>query len=176
MSKILIFLFLIFPFFSGKPAYRAHLYLESLSTRSTYAYQQTGSKGKVAFKYIEQGKYQLIAEFPQQGGKWIKEKRRHSTFTKSSYNPKNKTYYYQGNEGYFAVKLSGLKKIDKANIKGVFREKRGEEGIQIIITQLQATGNGANITISVKALTAAQFKRATDKIQDLSMISIPKVK
>jgi hypothetical protein len=164
---------LVIPFLGGKPTEQTNIYLNSIITREIVAFQQTGTKGKVNFKYLNVGSYELIAEFPQQEGKYIKEKRKYNTLTVSSYNPKNKTYYYQSYEGYFSVKFSGLKKIPKESIKAVFREQRGEEGFKVVLSEFKAINNGANITVSVKTLTAAQFKRATDKTKDLAIESIP---
>ena len=162
------------PFFGGKPVNNARIFLETNGGRKLVAFQETGSQGKAGFKFLDAGNYQLLIEFPQQEGKWLKEKQRNSTFTKASYNPKTKTYYYQGEEGFFLVKIRGTKKIDNETFKSVFREKRTDEGLQIIISQFQAKNKGAQISIIINVITAAQFKRFTDKIQrDISTISIP---
>ena len=54
---------------------------------------------------------------------------------------------------------------------------RGEDSNQIVISQFQTNKNGAQIALFIKALTAAQFKRATDKAgNDISTLSIPNMK
>lgn len=176
--KLLIFLFIIvIPFFSGKPAINAKVILEDNLGRTQFGYQSVGEKGKAAFQYLNDGNYRLIIEFPQQEGKWIKEKPRHSTFTKATFNPKNKTYYYQGTEGYFSVKFSQFRKIDRDNFKAVFKETRGKENRQTVVAEFNAKKNGAQVFLQIRKLKAAQFKRATDKIgNDISMISIKNIK
>jgi hypothetical protein len=178
--KLLIILFMgLIPFFSGKPVENAEITLDRGTGRKVVAFQQTGSQGKVAFKHLDAGNYRLMITFPQQEGKWVKERPRHSTLTKATYNPANKTYYYQAEEGFFAIKISGLKKVEKESFKPLFRENRTreeeeDESIQIIVSQFLAKNRGATISVAVKAITAAQFKRVTLKTGgDISTISIP---
>jgi len=178
--KLLIILFTgLIPFFSGKPVENAEITLDRGTGRRVVAFQQTGSQGKVMFKHLDAGNYRLMITFPQQEGKWVKEKPRHSTLTKATYNPANKTYYYQAEEGFFAIKISGLKKVEKESFKPLFRENRTreeeeDENIQIIVSQFLAKNRGATISVAVKAITAAQFKRVTLKTGgDISTISIP---
>jgi hypothetical protein len=178
--KLLIILFTgLIPFFSGKPVENAEITLDRGTGRKVVAFQQTGSQGKVAFKHLDAGNYRLMITFPQQEGKWVKERPRHSTLTKATYNPANKTYYYQAEEGFFAIKISGLKKVEKESFKPLFRENRTreeeeDESIQIIVSQFLAKNRGASISVAVKAITAAQFKRVTLKAGgDISTISIP---
>jgi len=119
----------------------------------------------------------LVIAFPQQEGKWIKEKRKHSTLAKATFNEKNKTYYYQGEEGYFSVKLKKVRKIDSGSFRAVFKENKGDAEQQIVIAEFIAKKNGAQFSLLIKKLTAAQFKKATDKVgNDISMISIPNIK
>lgn len=100
--RLLFLLFIsIIPFFSGKPAQNAKVILEDISGKREIGSQIVGEKGKATFQYLNEGSYRLAIEFPQQEGKWIKEKARHRTLTKASFNEKNKTYYYQGTEGFF---------------------------------------------------------------------------
>lgn len=178
--KLLIILFTgLIPFFSGKPVENAEITLDRGTGRRVVAFQQTGSQGKVMFKHLDAGNYRLMITFPQQEGKWVKEKPRHSSLTKATYNPANKTYYYQAEEGFFAIKISGLKKVEKESFKPLFRENRTreeeeDENIQIIVSQFLAKNRGATISVAVKAITAAQFKRVTLKTGgDISTISIP---
>ena len=172
--RILILLFIsVFTFFTpGKPVLNARIFLENNRGNQLIAFQQTGETGKASFKFLDAGNYQLSLQFPQQGGKWIKEKRRHRTLTKATFNENNRTYYYQGEEGFFSVKISGTKKINKENFKAVFHENEVEDGIRITIAQFRA-GQGAQLTVFIKAITAAQFKRFTEKVgNDISTISI----
>lgn len=173
MKHLPLIIILLFPFFKGKPVHEAYIYLDSAIKRESIAYQQTGFKGMATFKHLDLGRYDLIIEFPQQEGKWIKEKRRHITYTKASYNASKKTYYYQGAEGFFAIKISGLQKIEKESLQGVFRELRGEEENRIVVCRFHALRDGAAISVKINAITAAQFKRFTDKTKDLSTLSIP---
>ena len=173
--KLLILLFVTtFSIFTFKPAKNARVFLENAKGGEMVAFQTAGEKGRVAFNYIKEGSYQLNIFFPQQEGKYIKAKSKHVTLTKATYNPKTKTYYYQGLEGFFAVKFSGIKKIDSESFEVVFREKEGEEGLRIVVAQFKTKKSGAAIDITIKALTASQFKKATDKLgSDISTISIP---
>lgn len=175
MMKIsFLFFVLMIPFLSGKPVKNAKVFLENGNGRERIAFQQTGDLGKAAFQFLDAGSYRLLLEFPQQEGKWIKEKPRHSTLSKATFNPATKTYYYQAEEGFFAIKISGLKKVDKESFQALFRENRNDEGMQIIISQFQAQNRGAAISVSVKAITSARFKKMTDKaVGDISTISIP---
>lgn len=177
MKHILLILVIALPFFSGKPTPGVNLYLEDGQGSNLIAYKQTGEQGKVSFGFLDGRTYRLLVEFPQQTGKWIEEKPRHATLSKAAFNPKNKTYYYQGMEGYFAIKFSGLRKIEHEKFNPVFREIRMEEGIQIIVLQFQTQRNGGQVNVQVRTLTAAQFKRKAEKASnDLSMLSIPGIK
>ena len=174
MRNLLLLFISIFTFFTpGKPVLNARVFLESNRSNQLIAFQQTGETGKASFKFLDAGNYQLLLQFPQQGGKWIKEKRRHQTLTKATFNENNRTYYYQGEEGFFSVKISGTKKINKENFRAVFHENEVEDGVKIAIAQFRADKQGAQITVFVKAITAAQFKRFTEKLEsDISTISI----
>lgn len=176
--KILFFILITgFPFFAGKKTPGAGLFLESGSGREMIAFQESGEQGKVSFRFLDAGVYRLLIEFPQQTGRWIEEKPRHSTLAKASYSPQKKTYYYQGREGYFAIKFSGLKKIEPDNFQPVFREIRQEDRDQINVLQFKTRNRGGQINILVKTLTAAQFKRKAEKAEnDISLLSIPGIK
>lgn len=170
---LLLSVFLIFG--AGKPAENAVVFIESQrANQKPIAHQITGESGKVAFKFLDEGKYRVLIDFPQQEGKWIEEKRRHYTITKTSYNIKNKTYYYKGDEGYFSVKFSGLRKINQEDFNLVFRERKQDENTLINLLDFTTRKNGGRIQVKIKALTAKQFKRKTDKIeQNISELSIP---
>ena len=176
--RLLILLFIAaFPFFSGKPVKDAKVILEDISGETQIGYQTVGEKGKATFQYLNGGSYRLAIEFPQQEGKWIKEKPKHSTLTKATYNERNGTYYYQGSEGFFSVKLKKFRKVDRGSFRTVFKEGRGEAERQIVIAEFIAKKNGARFSLQIKKLTAAQFKKATDKVpNDISMISIQGIK
>lgn len=177
MKHLLVIMVITLPFLSGKRTPGVDLYLEDGQGRNLIAFKQTGEQGKASFGYLDAGTYRLLVEFPQQTGKWIEEKPRHATLAKATFNPKNKTYYYQGMEGYFAIKFSGLRKIEPENFQPVFREIRLDEGIQINVLQFQTRRKGGQVTVLVKTLTAAQFKRKAEKAgNDLSMLSIPGIK
>jgi len=142
-----------------------------------YAYQLSGDKGKVSFKHLDAGSYRLLLSFPQQSGKYIEEKAKHQSLTKASYSTRKKTYYYQGSEGYFAIKISGFSKIRRSNFTTIFEEERDEEVTRNAIAKFGAHGKGASVSVSIKAITASQFKKATDKIpQDISAMSIQGIK
>lgn len=174
--QILTFLLSVFLVFgSGKPAEKAVVFIESNKrNQKPIAHQITGETGKAAFKFLDEGNYRMLIDFPQQEGKWMEEKSRHYTITKSTYNPKNKTYYYKGEDGYFSIKFSRLRKIDSEDFRPVFREITQEENRVINLLDFSTRRNGGQIQVKIKALTAKQFKRKTDKIeQDISEISIP---
>lgn len=176
--NLFVLLFLsFFSIFSGKPAAEIRVYLEKGAQKELIAFQLTGEKGKVSFHHLDAASYRLLLIFPQQEGKYIKEKPRHQTMTKATYNPKTKTYYYQGFEGYFAIKFSGISKIDGENFAAVFKEERGEIENINCIAEFGAHKNGASISLFVKAITASEFKKAADKIgQDISTQSIRGIK
>jgi hypothetical protein len=171
MRLLLILLAGIFMIFAGKPAEHTGVYLEKGS--QLIAYQITGKSGKVSFDHLNEGSYKLSVIFPQQKGKYIKDKPKHRTLSKASYNPKKRTYYYQGDEGYFAIKFNGLSKIKSENFSTIFKEEKDAEDTYIVISQFGAHRNNASLDIFVKALTAAQYKKATDKAGDISTLSIP---
>lgn len=150
--------------------------IENIRSSELVAWQQTGGNGKVTFQHLDEGNYRLLLEFPQLEGKWLRENRRHRVLTKASYNPKNKTYYYQGEEGYFSVKFSKIRRIESESFKAAFREIRMEDNNEYLVARFQTNKNGAQISVLVKKITAAQFKRAVEKIdRDISQISIPRV-
>jgi len=164
-------------FFQKKPATNARVILEDTKSRTQVGFQETGEKGKAGFYYLNDGSYRLLIEFPQQEGKWIKEKKKHSTLAKASFNEKNKTYYYQGSEGYFAIKFESTRRIDSDQFKPVFRELRGERERQIVVAEFQTRRNGARVEFTISAITAKKFKKATRKVEtDISMISIQGIK
>ena len=174
--QILSFLLSVFLIFgSGKPAEKAVVFIESQQrNQKPIAHQITGETGKAAFKFLDEGNYRMLIDFPQQEGKWIEEKSRHYIITKSTYNPKNKTYFYKGSEGYFSVRFSRLRKIDSENFRPVFREIKQEDNSLINLLDFETKKNGGQIQVKINVLTAKQFKRKTDKIdQDISEISIP---
>lgn len=176
--KLLILLFIaIFPFFSGKPAKDTRVILEDISGKKQIGTQTVGEKGKAIFQYLNNGSYRLAIEFPQQEGKWIEEKSKHRTLTKATYNEKNGTYYYQGIEGFFSVKLKKFRKVDRDSFRTVFKEGRGENENRIVIAEFIAKRNNAQFSLQIKKLTAKQFKKATDKVgNDISMYSIQGIK
>jgi hypothetical protein len=175
----LLFLILTFSsiFFQKKPATNARIILEDTKLRKQIGFQETGEKGKAGFQYLNEGSYRLIIEFPQQEGKWIKEKKKHSTLAKTSFNEKNKTYYYQGSEGYFAIQFKSTRRIDSDQFKPVFRELKGENERQIVVAEFQTRKAGARVEFLIEAITARKFKKATHKIEnDISTISIQGIK
>ena len=176
MKNVSIILIMIFPLFLGRPVDEAKIYLESDSKREIITYQQTGNKGMATFQQLDMGRYNLLIDFPQQEGKWIKEKRKNITYTISSYDPAKKTFYFQSREGYFAIKIGGLKKIEKESLRGIFRELWGDGEDRVVICQFHALRDGAAITVKVTAITAARFKKLTDKTKDISTNSIPGAK
>ncbi len=176
--RILILLLTFSSFlFQRKPATNAVVILEDTNLKKQVGYQETGEKGKAGFQYLNQGSYRLLIEFPQQEGKWIKEKKKHSTLAKASFNPRTRTYYYQGTEGFFAVEFEATRRIGDDQFKPVFREVKGEQSRQIVIAEFQTRKNGARIELTVRAITAKKFKKATHKIEnDISTISIQGIK
>lgn len=175
MNLFILFWISVFTIFSGKPASKTEVYLEK--NTQLVAFQVTGELGKVSFKHLDAGSYRLSLIFPQQQGKFLKEKPRHQTLTKATYNENKKTYYYQGQEGYFSIKFIGRSKITKENFKAIFKEEKDEEDTYNVIAEFGAHNKGAVLSIQVKAITAAQFKKATNKIgQDISTHSIRGIK
>ncbi|WP_320110869.1 hypothetical protein [Draconibacterium orientale] len=175
MNLFIVLFFSILSIFVGKPAENTEVYLDKGD--QLIAFQATGEKGKVSFKYLDEGSYKLLLVFPQQEGKYIKEKPRHETMTKATYNPKNKTYYYQGTEGFFAIKFRNISRIRSENFSAIFREEQDEEDKFNAIAEFGIHNAGGSIGVFVKAITAAQFKKAADKIgQDISTQSIRGIK
>ncbi len=176
--RLLIFLLTFSSFFfQKKPATNARVILEDARLSKQVGYQETGEKGKAGFQYLNQGSYQLLIEFPQQEGKWIKEDKKNSTLAKASFDQKKRTYYYQGIEGYFAVKFEATRRIGSDEFKPVFREIRGERNRQIVIAEFQTRKSGARVELTVNAITAKKFKKATHKVEnDISTISIQGIK
>lgn len=157
--------------FSGKPANKTEVYLQK--GKQLIAFQATGTKGKVSFKHLDAGSYSISLLLPQQEGKYIKEKPKHESMTKATYNARAKTYYYQGTEGFFAIKFTGLSKVRGENFKAVFKEDKEDGDTFNVIAEFGIHRDGGSVGILVKAITAAQFKKAADKIgQDISTQSI----
>jgi hypothetical protein len=177
MNLFVLLFVAVFSLFTGKPAPRTEVYLEKGAQKEVVAFQKTGVKGEVSFKHLDAASYRLLLLFPQQEGKYLKEKPKHQTLTKATYNPKTKTYYYQGSEGYFSIHFSGISKIQSENFKTVFKEDRDEEETYAVIAEFGAHNDGASISLLIKAITAAQFKKAAEKIgQDISTQSIRGIK
>jgi hypothetical protein len=177
MKTLLLILSITAFLFGKKPVSEARFFLEDTGIKKQLAFNETGEKGRMAFTYLTKSSYRLSVEFPQQEGKWIKEKKRHSTLTKASFNEKNNSYYYQGTEGYFVIKFKSQKRIDKENFRPVFKEIKEEDGNKITIAEFRTRKNGAGLELRVKAITAKQFKRATMKIKnDISTLSIQGIK
>ncbi len=176
-TTLCIIMLFCYTLISAKPASKARLILENGTGSTLIAYQLTGETGSAVFGFLDPGYYQLLVEFPPQEGKYMKDNSTHTTLTKVTYNGKNRIYYYQGLEGYFSVKLSGLKKMNKESVQAVFRERYKEDKLQILIAQFAAAKKGASVSVTVEAITAAQYKKATDKLgSDISTISIQGVK
>ncbi|WP_303925290.1 hypothetical protein [Draconibacterium sediminis] len=175
MNLFIAFFFSILSIFTGKPAEETEVYLQKGGR--LIAFQATGEKGKVSFKHLDEGSYKLLLVFPQQEGKYIKEKPKHETMTKATYNPKNKTYYYQGTEGFFAIKFRDLSKIKSQNFSAIYREEQDGEDTFNAIAEFGIHKAGGSVGIFVEAITAAQFRKAADKIgQDISTQSIRGIK
>ncbi|WP_347839134.1 hypothetical protein [uncultured Draconibacterium sp.] len=175
INFLFVLLFSFWSVFYGRPASNTEVYLDKGG--QLIAFQATGEKGKVHFKYLDQGSYQLSLVFPQQEGKYIKEKTRHESMTKATYNAKNRVYYYQGSEGFFAIKFTGISGIKSQNFAAIFKEEREEEDKYNVIAEFGIHKNGGSIGVFVEAITAAQFKKAADKIgQDISTQSIRGIK
>ena len=175
MNLFIVLFFSILSIFVGKPAEETKVYLEKGG--QLIAFQVTGEKGKVSFKHLDEGSYKLLLVFPQQEGKYIKEKPRHKTMTKATYNTRKKAYYYQGTEGFFAIKFRDISKIKNENFLAVSREEFDEDEKSNAIAEFGIHNAGGSISVSVEAITAAQFKKAADKIgQDISTQSIRGIK
>jgi hypothetical protein len=174
MQFLFFLLSVLFIFGIGKPVDEAVVFIETRNNEKPVAHQITGETGKASFKFLDEGNYHMLIDFPQQEGKWMEEKSRHYTITKSTYNPKNKTYFYKGNEGYFSVKFSGLRKIDSEDFNPVFREIKQQDNTLIHLLDFYIRKNGGQVQVKIRALTAKQFKRKTERVeQDISEISIP---
>ena len=162
--------------FSQKPAINARVILEDTKGEQV-GYQIVGDKGKAAFQYLNDGTYRVKIIFPQQEGKWIKEKRSYNNLIKASYNPKNKTYYYQGNEGYFSVKFSHLRRVEDDQFKAIFSEDRRGSRTGVAIAEFQSKKSGAGLQVAVSAITATRFKKKTRKGEyNITLLSIPNIK
>ncbi|MCY1721729.1 hypothetical protein OU798_15350 [Prolixibacteraceae bacterium Z1-6] len=177
MNLFVLLFYSLFSLFAGKSAANANVYIEKGAHREVVAFKKTGIKGQVVFRHLDAATYRVLIVFPQQAGKLMEQKSKHQTMTKASYNQKNKTYYYQGEEGYFAIKFSDITRIKNENFLATFKEDHDEEGNFAVIAEFGAHKNGASISLSVKAITAAQFKKATNKIgHDISTQSIQGIK
>jgi hypothetical protein len=178
MKILILLLIACFSIFNNHPAKNARVYIESARGGDVVAFHTAGEKGKVSFDYLKEGSYSLSIAFPQQEGKYIKTKSKYITLTKATFDSKSKTYYYQGLEGYFAVKFSSDKRIDFDNIQIVFEENETDEKeVRVEMVRFIARKNGASFKVSINALTASQFKKATDKLEgNISTISIPGIK
>ncbi len=176
--RLLILLLTLFSLiFQKKPVSNARVIIEDVKSRRQISFQETGEKGKAGILYLNEGNYRLIIEFPKQQGKWVKETKRTRTLAKASYNESNKTYYYQGTEGFFAIKFRVLRRVENGQFKPVFRELRGDFERQIVIAEFQTRKDGARIELTINAITAGKFKKATHKIKnDISTISIQGIK
>jgi hypothetical protein len=176
--RLLLLLFIgLFPFFNGKPAKDAKIILEDIAGKKQFEMHTVGKKGKASFNHLVGGSYRLAIEFPQQEGRWKKQKPRHSTLTKATFSEKTRTYYYQGSEGFFSVKLNKFRRIDRDSFRAVFKEGRNEASQKIIIAEFIAKKNRAQFSMQIKKLTAKQFKKATAKVgNDISIISIQNIK
>ena len=175
MRLLLIFLFALFSIFGGRPTEKTEIYLEK--GNQLIAFQVSGEKGKVTFNHLDAGSYQISLVFPQQEGKFIKDKPKHRSLSKASYNARKRTYYYQGTEGYFAIHFSGISNIKSENFVAVFKEEKDEDSTYNVIAELGAHRNNAGISIRVETLTAAQFKNVTEKpnANNISLLSIPNI-
>jgi len=177
MRLLIVLLTFISFLFQKKPATNARVILEDVKLSKQVGYQETGEKGKAGFQYLNEGSYRLLIEFPQQEGKWIKEKKQNSSLAKASFNEKNRTYYYQGIEGYFTIKFEATRRIGSDEFKPVFREVKGERERQIVVAEFQTRKSGARIELTINAITAKKFKKATLKVEnDISTISIQGIK
>lgn len=175
MHFLLILLISMLSIFGSRPAEKAEVYLEK--GKQLIAFQVTGEKGKVTFNHLDEGSYSLLVIFPQQEGKYITDKPKNRTLTKAAYNPRNKTYYYQGDEGYFEIKFRSISKVKSENFLAVFQEEHDEEDTYNVIAQFGAHAQNASVGISIKAVTASRFKKATEKTSnDISTLSIPNIR
>jgi len=178
MKLLILLMVAAFSIFTGQPAKNAQVFIQDNRTKETVAFQTAGEKGKVEFSYLKEGSYKLLIGFPQQEGKYIKTKAKYITLTKATYNIDAKTYYYQGQEGFFSVKFKGNNRIDTDNLKVIFEEVKTDKKDELLIGMVEfvVRKNGATINVAIKALTAKEYKKATDKLsKDISTISIPTI-
>lgn len=175
MPLTLLFLASVLNIFGHRPAQNTEVFLEKGA--QLIAYQITGENGKVDFRYLDAGSYKLSVVFPQQAGKFIETKPNFQTLAKACYNSKNKTYYYQSNEGYFALKFSGISKIKSDNFRVVLREEEQAEKKFIVLAEFGAHGKNASLRVSVRAITAGRFQKSSEKADiNISMLSIPNIR
>ncbi len=176
MQVLLILVFWVFSIFGGHRTDKAEVYLEN--GKQLVGFRATGVKGKVEFNHLDAGSYRVSIVFPQQDGKYMKDKPKYRSLSKASYNPRKKTYYYQGNEGYFAIHFSGISNVKSENFVAVFKEEKDEENTYQVLVEFGAHRNNAGISIRIETLTPARFKKAVEKTatNDISILSIPNIR
>lgn len=176
MRLLIILLLAVVSLFGGRPADQVEIYLEK--GNQLVAFQVTGEKGKVTFNHLDAGSYRLSLVFPQQEGKYISDKPKYRSLSKASYNARRKTYYYQGSEGYFAIRFSGISGIKSEKFIAVFKEEKEEDGTYYVVAEFGAHRNNAGLTIQVEALKASQYKRVTENkgTINISTLSIPNIR
>lgn len=176
MHLFIVLLYTILSIFGGQPTEKAEVYLEK--GRQLTGFQVTGVKGKAEFNYLDAGSYRVSIVFPQQDGKFMKDKPKYRSLSKASYNSRKRTYYYQGNEGYFAIHFSGISNVKSENFVAVYKEEKDEDSTYQVLAEFGAHKNNASLSIRVETLTPARFKKLVEKpgTNDISILSIPNIR
>lgn len=162
MDVYILFFTILTSILPGQPAANTKVVLKQ--DDNLIAYQVSGETGKISFKNLNKGSYKLLFVFPQQVGKYIEQEIKFQTETDAAYNPVNKTYYYRSEKGYFIISYS-TKKIPKQGFTALFKEEQEKGENYHVTAEFGVKNKGGAINIAIKAITASQYKAATDNLK-----------
>ncbi len=169
MKTYLVFILLgIIPAFfkPGEPVPDVDIIIEQEGYSSPVAFQKTGDNGKATFSNLSRGVYRIKIILPQQSGKLIKGKNDIDCQLVAGYHNDKHEYYIRGDEGFFTVDYSKLKKVANKNITPVYNQGNDQPGKVIEVGKFEVTGNNGSISMEFNAQKPKTFEKMVSHIRD----------
>lgn len=97
----------------GEPVVKSKISLESVSTKETVAFIQTGKSGNFLFSNLDAGEYNLYLEVPENAAKTLDKKMRQKfeNDIEAAFNSDKDTWLWQHPDGFLKIEFSTLKKL-----------------------------------------------------------------
>ncbi len=155
----------------GEKVRNAIVYLETESGGLPVAFQKTGKAGKVTFAYLDKDVYKLVMSLPQQKGKLTRETEGEPTDLQVAYHTHKRIYFFQGREGYFTLRFTGIKNLSDSNITPML-ERDPKLNDRVITGKFEVDGNYGSVTLKISALSHKSYRKLIDKYRHDSEMAV----